>query len=270
MARWGPAQDPEWAPEAWQPLPPQPHGPEAEKQPAAVPEISLWTVVAAVQAVERKVESQALRLLSLEGRAETAERKVTGLEKAVRDFGSRLERKWAALAALVRENTRRLEHIERQLQRRSPGAPGPGPGPGGDGPEVPAACEDDAAGLPEQEWGSLESRQKELCRIAVKGNYEAVVSLGPGDASSKPALLPPAEDGEDSGTRSHGLLEKGAVLGHLGGDSPTYTQPFLRKFLPGRTTLQPPLPPLRSPCFGFFMSIVSPPNVPEVQQIPSR
>ncbi|XP_074757104.1 zinc finger protein 212-like [Athene noctua] len=218
MARWGPAQEPEWGPEAWQPLPPQPHGPEGEKPPA-VPEISLWTVVAAVQAVERKVESQALRLLSLEGRAETAEKKVTGLEKAVLDFGSRLERKWAALAALVQENTRRLEHVERQLQHRSCWAPRPGPGPGGDEPKVPAAaCEEDAATLPEQEWGSSESRQKELCRIAMKGSYEAVVvSLGPGDASSKPPLLlPPPEDEEDSGARSHGLAEKGAVLGHLG------------------------------------------------------
>ncbi|XP_075348240.1 zinc finger protein 212-like isoform X1 [Mycteria americana] len=220
MARWGPAQEPEWGPEAWQPPPPQPHGPlpgpEGDK-PAAVPEISLWTVVAAVQAVERKVESQALRLLSLEGRAETAEKKVTGLEKAVLDFGSRLERKWAALAALVQENTRRLEHVERQLQHRSRWAPRPGPGPGGDEPKVPAACEDDAATLPEQEWGSSDSRQKELYRIAMKGSYEAVVSLGPGDASSKPALLPPAKDREDSGTRTHGLPEKGAVSGHLGG-----------------------------------------------------
>ncbi|XP_049653989.1 zinc finger protein 777-like [Accipiter gentilis] len=225
MARWGPAQEPEWGPEAWQPLPPQPHGhgplpghgpgPEGDKA-AAVPEISLWTVVAAVQAVERKVESQALRLLSLEGRAETAEKKVTGLEKAVLDFGSRLERKWAALAALVQENTRRLEHVEHQLQHRSRWAPRPGPGPGGDEPKVPAACEDDVASLPEQEWGSLDSRQKELCRIMMKGNYEAVVSLGPGDASSKPALLPLANDGEDLGTRTHGLSEKGAVLGHLG------------------------------------------------------
>ncbi|XP_052665582.1 zinc finger protein 777-like isoform X2 [Harpia harpyja] len=188
MARWGPAQEPEWGPEAWQPLPPQPHGhgplpghgpgPEGDKAAAVVPEISLWTVVAAVQAVERKVESQALRLLSLEGRAETAEKKVTGLEKAVLDFGSRLERKWAALAALVQENTRRLEHVERQLQHRSRWAHRPGPGAGGDEPKVPAACEDDAASLPEQEWGSLDSRQKELCRIMMKGNYEAVVSLG--------------------------------------------------------------------------------------------
>ncbi|KAM9233060.1 uncharacterized protein RG961_004440 [Leptosomus discolor] len=235
MARWGPAQEPEWGPEAWQPLPPQPHGPgplpgpgaEREKA-AAVPEISLWTVVAAVQAVERKVESQALRLLSLEGRAETAEKKVSGLEKAVLEFGSRLERKWAALAALVRENTRRLEHVERQLQHRSCWAPRAGPGPGGDEPKVPAACEDEAASLPEQEWGSSESRQKELYRVAVKGNYEPAVSLGrgpdtyrpagvgcrvldwPTDAGSKPALLPPAEE-------ESGLPEKGAVPGHLGG-----------------------------------------------------
>ncbi|KAM6282648.1 zinc finger protein 212-like [Porphyrio hochstetteri] len=212
MARWGPAQqEPEWGPEAWQPLPPQPPGPEGDK-PAAVPEISLWTVVAAVQAVERKVESQALRLLSLEGRAETAEKKVSGLEKAVLDFGSRLERKWAALAALVRENTRRLEHVERQLQHRSCWAHRPGPGPGGDEPKVPALCQDGAASLPEQEWG-----RQQLCRIPLKGSCEAGVSPGPGDSSSKPVLLPLPEAGEDAGPRSLGLQEKGATLGPLDG-----------------------------------------------------
>ncbi|KAM6032559.1 zinc finger protein 212-like isoform 2-T2 [Chlamydotis macqueenii] len=215
MARWGPAQEPEWGPEAWQPLPPQPPGPEGEKPPAAA-EISLWTVVAAVQAVERKVESQALRLLSLEGRAETAEKKVSGLEKAVLDFGNRLERKWAALAALLRENTRRLEHVERQLQHRSRWDPGAGPGPAGDEHKVPAACEEDAASLPEQEWGSSDSQQ-ELCRMTMKGSYEAVVSLGPGDASSKSALLPPAEDKEDLGARSHAPPGEGAVSEQLGG-----------------------------------------------------
>lgn len=44
--------------------------------------------------------------------------------------------------------------------------------------QVPTAGEDDAACLPEQEWGGLDSRQQELYRMAVKGSYEAVVSLG--------------------------------------------------------------------------------------------
>uniref|UniRef100_A0A8V5G8D6 Uncharacterized protein n=1 Tax=Melopsittacus undulatus TaxID=13146 RepID=A0A8V5G8D6_MELUD len=111
-------------------LPPTP----LPSPPSAVPEVSLWTVVAAVQAVERKVESQALRLLSLEGRAETAEQKVTGLEKAVLDFGSRLERRWAALATLLQESSRRLDHVERQLQHR--GGPGPAMVLAGDEPKV--------------------------------------------------------------------------------------------------------------------------------------
>ncbi|NXC40739.1 ZN777 protein, partial [Penelope pileata] len=209
-----------------------------------------WTVVAAVQAVERKVEAQALRLLSLEGRAETAEKKISELEKAVLEFGGQLERKWAALAALLQESARRLEHVERQLRHRGCWAPPPGLGPGGDEPQVPVAGEDDAACLPEQEWGSVDSRQQELYRMAPKGSYEAAVSLGcpgeaelqlqepftegcwcraqhqlftrslpplgPGDASSKPTLLLPAEDGEDSAARTQVLLEKGAESRHVG------------------------------------------------------
>ncbi|NXO01431.1 ZN287 protein, partial [Rhinopomastus cyanomelas] len=199
-----------------------------------------WAVVAAVQAVERKVDSQAVRLLNLEGRAESAERKVSGLERALRDCGSRLERRWAALAALLQENCRRLEHVERQLRHRGCGT--------GEQAKVPAACEDEAAGLPEQEWDSSEGRQTESYGLAVKGNYEAMVALGPlwaphsshcvtaaplsgcwmllpaayiapflflgsGDDSTKPILLPLAQDGEDLGT--HELTEKGAAPGNL-------------------------------------------------------
>ncbi|XP_031464107.1 zinc finger protein 282-like isoform X3 [Phasianus colchicus] len=181
MARWGPAQEPEWGPDAWQPLPPQPPvavPSEGAKRPPAAHEISLWTVVAAVQAVERKVEAQAVRLLSLEGRAETAEKKMSELEKAVLEVGGQLERRWAALSALLQDSARRLEHVERQLRNRACWAPRDGLGAGGDEPQVPASGEDSAACLPEQEWGGVDSRQQELYRMAVKGSYEAVVSLG--------------------------------------------------------------------------------------------
>ncbi|NWU92538.1 ZN287 protein, partial [Upupa epops] len=171
-------------------------------------------------------DSQAVRLLSLEERAESAERKVSGLERALRDCGNRLERRWATLAALLQENCRRLEHVERQLRHRGCGT--------GEQAKVPAACEDEAASLPEQEWGSSEGRQTELYGLAAKGNYEAMVApaplfrcwvlvpvahiasflfLGPGDGSSKPTLLPLAQDGEDLGT--HELPEKGAAPGNL-------------------------------------------------------
>uniref|UniRef100_A0A669QCK8 KRAB domain-containing protein n=1 Tax=Phasianus colchicus TaxID=9054 RepID=A0A669QCK8_PHACC len=54
--------------------------------------------------------------------------------------------------------------------------------------QVPASGEDSAACLPEQEWGGVDSRQQELYRMAVKGSYEAVVSLG--EIHSLPNLCP--------------------------------------------------------------------------------
>ncbi|XP_058388388.1 zinc finger protein 212 isoform X3 [Diceros bicornis minor] len=54
-------------------------------------EISLWTVVAAIQAVETKMESQAAQLQSLEGRTGTAEKKLSDCEKMAVEFGNQLE-----------------------------------------------------------------------------------------------------------------------------------------------------------------------------------
>ncbi|KAM4793658.1 uncharacterized protein ACIQIH_014671 isoform 1-T1 [Cyanocitta cristata] len=222
MARWGRAQqDPEWAPEAWQGAGPDPGAGPGGAAPAA---LSLRAVAAAERRLER------------------LERRVAGLERAVRAGGARL-------AALLRDNSRRLRRIQRQLRRCRCGGnrTGTGTGTGRERTQVPAAGEGEAGTLPEQELGSVDSR--ELRGIPGKGNYEAMVPLsedhsdhvrgivipgltqlpspshvecggipGPEDAGSKPALLPPAEDREDPGTP--GLPEKGAVPGQLG-DSET-------------------------------------------------
>uniref|UniRef100_A0A2K5CGQ8 Zinc finger protein 746 n=1 Tax=Aotus nancymaae TaxID=37293 RepID=A0A2K5CGQ8_AOTNA len=101
--------------------------------------ISPWTMAATIQAMERKIESQAARLLSLEGRTGMAEKKLADCEKTAVEVGNQLEGKWA----------RRLENVENLLRNRNFWIPAPGtPGVGLD-------------------W------QKEL----YKGNYETLVSL---------------------------------------------------------------------------------------------
>ncbi|XP_040592773.1 zinc finger protein 398-like [Mesocricetus auratus] len=156
-------------------------------------EISLLAILAAVQAVEKKTESQAVHLQNLEIRTGSTEKRLADFEKTAMELSSQLEGKWAVLGTLLQEYgllQRRLENLENQMQNRNSWVLRLPASSKDEAPKVSVMTEEVAGCFPEQQECSPEDWQKELCKHVAKENHEVLGSPEAGQLESAPSVLP--------------------------------------------------------------------------------
>ncbi|XP_005372061.1 zinc finger protein 398-like isoform X1 [Microtus ochrogaster] len=168
-------------------------------------EISLLAILAAVQAVEKKTESQAVHLQSLEIRTGSAEKRLADFEKTAMELSSQLEGKWAVLGTLLQEYgllQRRLENLENQMQTQNSWVLRLPASSKDEAPKVSITTEEVAECFPEQQEGGPEDWQKELCKDVAKESREALGALEPGQLESPHSVLPWIKQEEEAYEKS--------------------------------------------------------------------